>query len=726
MSDITTPSARPSSETNNPLLAFHDLPRFDIIRPEHAEPAIRHILAEADEQLTQLESGHLPTWDGLMAPLYRLGEPLDFAWGLVHHYLGVLNDPAWRTAQEALQPQVVAFSLRVRQSEPLYRGMKSLRDGANGATLSGPRRRILDAAILGAELGGIGLAPAERQRFNAIQTRLAECSTRFSNNLLDATKAFTHLLTAPSDVEGLPPSLRQVMAQGARQAGHPTASPETGPWRLSLEQSVLMPFLQYSARRDLRELLYRAHITRASSGDGNNAPLVAEILNLRRDMARLLGFRAYAEVSLARKMAPSVAAVDTLLADLAAAARPHALRDLADLQTFADAHGGPPEPLRHWDIAYWAERMRASLFDFSDEDLRPYFQFPHVLDGLFALTRRLFNVSIVTVPTTAPAPVPDREGRVPPRPSPRTEPPIPVWHPDVRVFRIHDHAGAPLATFFLDPYSRPETKRGGAWMDPVLPRNGVRPGPPRLPLAYLVCNQTVPVDGKPSLMTFSEVETLFHEFGHGLQHLLTTVDEPDAAGLNNIEWDAVELASQFMENWCYDRGTLKGLSRHVDSGEPLPDALFEKITRARRFRAGSDVLRQVLFAMSDMELHARHQPGGAESAEDAHRRIAAAIAILQPLPEDRTLCGFAHIFAGGYAAGYYSYKWAEVLAADAFAAFEEAGLDNPAALAPVATRFRNTILALGGGAHPAEVFRAFRGRDPSPNALLMQYGLTDG
>jgi len=421
-----------------------------------------------------------------------------------------------------------------------------------------------------------------------------------------------------------------------------------------------------------------------------------QILRLRREMAGLLGYASYAEVSLASKMAPGVDAVERLLEELRAASWEAALRDLDDLRALAREAGAPEaDDLRNWDVAFWAERLRERRYAYSDEQLRPYFPLPRVLDGLFALAERLFGVRVRAADGEAP-----------------------VWHPDVRFFRIADPDGAPRAAFYLDPYSRPAEKRGGAWMDECVGR-----APGRLPIAYLICNQVPPVGDKPSCMTYDELHTLFHEFGHGLQHMLTTVERPLAAGIRNVEWDAVELPSQFMENWCYHRDTLLGLSRHVETGERLPEELFQKLRAARTFRAGSDMLRQLYFAFMDLELHHRWTPESGESPFDVQRRIAARTTVIPPLPEDRFLCGFSHIFAGGYAAGYYSYKWAEVLSADAFGAFEDAGLDDPAAVAATGRRFRDTVLALGGSRHPMEVFRAFRGREPSTQALLRQAGL---
>jgi oligopeptidase A len=686
---------------DNPLFHSDELPRFDAVAVDQIVPAVQTLIERQDQARTALEGSLSPSWDGLAAPLSALGEPLGYAWNVVHHLLSVRNSPALREAQEAVQPEVVGASLRLGQSRPLYDGFLALRKST--ANLDPAQRRIVDTAIREAELAGVGLDGAARQRFQEIEAEMAEASTRFANNVLDATKAFALVLASPEEVDGLPESLLAAAAQSARGTGEAAlagATPDKGPWRITLEAPLLIPFMEHSRRRDLREQLYRAQITRASSGALDNQPLLLQILRLRQEQATLLGYRSYAEMNLVRKMARKVDAVEKLLDDLRRASRPRAERDLAELTEFARAESGEPAlSLRHWDIAFWAERLREKRYSYSEEALRPYFPLPAVLDGLFALARRLFGVVIRPADGEAP-----------------------VWNPDVRFFRVSDESGAPIAAFYLDAYSRPAEKRGGAWVSGCLERRKRPDGSVRLPVAHVVCNQTPPVDGAPSLMTFGEVETLFHEFGHALQHMLTRVDYPDAAGTNNIEWDAVELPSQFMENWCYHRPTLLEFARHHQTGAPLPADLFDRIAAARTYRAGSLFLRQLHFATLDLELHHRFDPGRDDVAALV-ARVAAQNTVLAPLPEDRFLCSFTHIFAGGYAAGYYSYKWAEVLSADAFGAFEEAGLENPAALAATGRRFRDTVLALGGSRPPAEVFEAFRGRGPSVEPLLRQNGL---
>ena len=758
----------PGATNDNPLLAPPGFPPFDRIRPEHVVPGVQAVLAELEARFEQLEAEARPEWAAIMEPMERIADALGFHWGVPSHLMSVRNSPELRAAHEEVQPRVVEFSMKLAQSQTVFQNLKTLQEAGDGAELDTTRRRIVDCHVRDAQLSGVGLEGQARERFNAIQLDLAELATKFSNNVLDATKAFALTLRAEDDVAGLPPSLRQLAAQAARAAGEEGATEGHGPWRITLDGPSYQPFMKHSPRRDLREALYRAQITRASSGELDNTPLLERILVLRKELAGLLGYATFAEVSLATKMAPDVAAVDRLLEDLRLHAHGAARRDLDELRALARERGAPEAgDFQLWDAPYWSEELRRARFDFSDEELRPYFQLPRVLDGLFALTARLFGVRVVAA-----------DGQVP------------TWHPDVRFFRVEEdldesdesHAERglspaadaergrsaaadaerglspaavaqrglsaaasavrcsgrgdgprpsgrrPIAWFYLDPYSRPAEKRGGAWMNAFLSRSRLLAGAGedvRAPVAVLVCNGTPPVDGRPSLMTFDEVHTLFHEFGHGLQHMLTTVDESMAAGVENVEWDAVELASQFMENWCYQRETLIGLSAHVETGAPLSDEVFEKILAAKNFQIGSRMLRQICFGMTDMELHARFVPGGAESPLDVRRRIAARTSVLAPPAEDRFLNAFGHVFAGGYAAGYFSYYWAEVLSADAFAAFEEAGLDDTAAVRATGRRYRDTVLALGGSRPAMEVFRAFRGREPSTAALLRHSGFTD-
>ncbi|MCC6623438.1 MAG: M3 family metallopeptidase [Deltaproteobacteria bacterium] len=694
--------------SENPLLAWGEIPDFAAITPEHVVPAVRETLARSAAALEALEAeaAALSATD-LLHRLEALEDRLGWTWGLANHLNSVRTSDALRQAITLVQPEVVTFHSRLGQSQPLYRAYRAIADGPGFAALDPAARRVVTLAIRAAEHAGVGLDGEARERFNTNQQRLAQLGMEFGDTVLDATKAWSLLVTDPADVGGLPESLRALLAQQAQAAGHEGATSEAGPWRLTLDGPVVMPFLEHADARALRETVYRAYVGRAGpeTPELDNAPRILEMLALRREQARALGFATFAELSLAAKMAPSVEAVERLLGDLHAASRPAALRELDELTTFAQAHGHEGA-LALWDAAYWARRLREARFAYSDEDLRPYFPLDQVLSGLFGLVKRLFGVTIRR-----------RDGIV-------------GWHPDVSYHEVRDDAGEVIAGFYLDPYSRPADKRGGAWMNECRGRSRLaardtRPGQMRTPIAYLVCNQSPPVGDKPSLMTWSEVSTLFHELGHGLQHMLTKVELGPVAGINGVEWDAVELPSQFMENWLKHRPTLAGFARHYQTGETIPDALVDRVLAASTFRAGSAFLRQLYFARLDLELHHRYEAsaGGAPTIWEVQRRIAADNTVIAPLENDRFLCAFAHLFAGGYAAGYYSYKWAEVLSADAFSAFEEAGLDDEARLTEVGHRFRDTVLALGGSVPPMEVYTTFRGREPTTDALLRHNGL---
>ena len=695
------------------LLRGEGFPDFAAINAAAVRDGIPKLLQELHSRLDQLEEqlagssaasaaspGDTPSWHSLMEPLQSLGERLRWSWGVVNHLLGVCNNPELREAHQQQQAAVVAFSSRLAQSQTIYQALEALNNQTEG--LDACQRRILATELLGMRLRGVGLQGVEKQQFNQLTQELAEACTTYSNHVLDATAAWGLLLTSPEQLAGCPESLRQLLATAAREAGHPEATAEAGPWQLGLDYPRYGPFLQFSERRELREQLFRAAIGRAAQAPHNNQPLVEQILGLRQRKAALLGYGNWAEVSLAPKMAPSVASVEALLEQLRAPSLKVGRTELQDLQELAQRRGAPEaSQLRPWDISYWAEQWRQERFALDSEALRPWFPLPQVLEGLFELCQRLFDIRIEAADGQAP-----------------------IWHPDVRYFLVREASGGEqLASFYLDPYSRPGSKRGGAWMDECLGRWPQADGQTVLPVAYLVCNQSPPVGDTPSLMTFNEVETLFHEFGHGLQHMLTRVEHPEAAGINGVEWDAVELPSQFMENWCFDPPTLNGLARHWQSGEPLPEEELQKLLKARTFMAGSGTLRQVHLALTDLRLHAQWQPGSGQSPEQLRRQVAETTTLLPLLEEDSLLCSFSHIFAGGYAAGYYSYKWAEVLSADAFAAFEDAGLNDEAAVRRTGQRFRETVLSLGGSVPPEQVFEAFRGRPPSPDALLRHSGL---
>ena len=694
--------------SNSPLLAGSGLPAFQTINADQVSKDIPQLLSRLEAKLQALEQdlssaidadGPLH-WSQVMGPLQQIGESLRWSWGVVSHLNGVCNSPELREAHAAQQPEVVRLGNRLGQSRVIYQALCLLRDKP-AESLNPAQQRVLSAELLSMDQRGVGLDGDEQTAFNAASERLAQLSTQFGNHVLDATQSWTLRLSDPSDVDGLPQRALEALAAAAREAGDADATAESGPWLLGLDMPRYLPFLTHATNRQLRETVYKAHVSRASAGDLDNRGQIEEILTLRREQAERLGYAHWADLSLASKMAEDVPAVEALLEELRAAAYPAAQQELADLRACAQRHGAHEAgDLAPWDLPFWSEKLRKERFDLDQEALRPWFPLPQVLDGLFGLCKRLFKVDIRPADGEAP-----------------------IWHEDVRFFRVYAASGEAIAAFYLDPFSRPATKRGGAWMDECLGRRRLSDGSLVLPVAYLVCNQTPPVGDTPSLMSFEEVETLFHEFGHGLQHMLTTVDEPEAAGISNVEWDAVELPSQFMENWCLDHATLMGMARHWQTQDPLPETEFKKLQTSRTFNAGLATLRQIHFALTDLRLHSVWTPELEITPNAMRRDIAVTTTVMPPIPEDEFLCAFGHIFAGGYSAGYYSYKWAEVLSADAFAAFEEVGLDKEEDIQATGARFRDTVLSLGGSQSPADVFAAFRGRPASTEALIRHSGL---
>ncbi|KAL7231544.1 hypothetical protein ACSBR2_009733 [Camellia fascicularis] len=656
---------------DNPLLKDFVFPPFDSIEPNHVRPGIRALLKKLGSELVELEKTVEPSWPKLVEPLEKIMDRLVVVWGAVNHLKSVKDNPQLRSAIEEVQPERVEFGLKLGQSKPLYNAFKAIRESSDWEALSDARKRIIESSIKEAILSGVSLEDDKRNQFNKIQQELARLSQKFGENVLDATKKFEKLIIDKNEIEGLPATALGLAAQTAVSKGHENATAENGPWMITLDAPSFLSVMQHARNRALREEVYRAYLTRASSGDLDNTGIIDQILKLRLEKAKLLGYSNYAEVSMATKMA-TVDKAEELLEKLRSASWNAAVQDMEDLKQFCRTQGAPEaNDLSHWDISFWSERLRESKYEINEEELRPYFSLPKVMDGLFNLAKMLFGIDIEPADGLAP---------------------------------------------------------GGAWMDEVVARSRVfsRDGSsPRLPVAHMVCNQMPPVGDKPSLMTFREVETVFHEFGHALQHMLTKQDEGLVAGIRGIEWDAVELPSQFMENWCYHRDTLMGIAKHYETGESLPEDIYKKLLVARTYRAGSISLSQLRFSCLDLELHTKYVPGGSESIFDVDQRVSKRTQVIPPLPEDRFLCGFTHIFAGGYAAGYYSYKWAEVLSADAFSAFEDAGLNDEKAVKETGHRFRDTVLALGGGKAPLEVFVEFRGREPSPEALLRHNGLLE-
>jgi oligopeptidase A len=686
----------------NPLLDFSDLARFDAILPEHIAPAIDTLLAECRRAIARVtDPAVAPDWDTVVEPLDDATERLSRAWGAVAHMNAVVDSPALRDQYNANLPKLTAFWTELAQDERLYARYKALADRPDFAAWPAARRKVIGNELRDFRLGGAELEAAAKQRLRQVRERLAQLSTRFAENVLDATNAFALHLGAGdrAQLDGVPADALALYREAADAEG----GVHVGGYKVTLQYPSYAPIINYAHDRRLRERMYRAYVTRASEfgrPDWDNGAHIVEILKLRREQARLLGFASFADLSLVAKMARSPREVMDFLRDLARRARPHAERDLAELREFAGRELGLTD-LQPWDIGYASERLREARYAYSAQELKQYFPEPRVIDGLFRAIETLFSVRIA----------PDQ---------------APVWHPEARFYRITAAAdGRLIGQFYLDLYAR-EHKQGGAWQDDARARRGRATGV-QTPVSFLTCNFARPAGGQPALFTHDDVLTLFHEFGHGLHHLLTRVDEMAVAGIRGVEWDAVELPSQFMENFAWEWEVLQQLTAHVDSGAPLPRALFDKMIAAKNFQSGLQMLRQVEFALIDMRLHAELDPEHAGFADvlrlvdDVRREVA----VVHPPEWNRMITGFSHIFAGGYAAGYYSYKWAEVLSADCYAAFEEAAQAGGTSTldAAVGRRFLDCILAVGGSRPALESFTAFRGRAPAIDALLRHSGM---
>jgi oligopeptidase A len=691
-----------TTATNNPLLDFSGLPRFDAITFEYVTPAIDDLILRASAVVAQLEEPLEPvTWDNFVAPLEEATEKLGRAWGIVNHLNNVVDTPELRAAYNENQPKVTEFWTALAQNEALFAKYKALRASPAFAGLAPARQRIIENAVRDFRLGGAELPPSKKERFAAIQEQHAAVSTRFSENVLDATNDYKLIVEDEADLAGLPDDVKQAARAAAEKDG------KAG-WQFTLHFPSYFPILQFADKRALRETIYRASSTKASEmgtvfselEKWDNTANIATLLKLRDEEAKLLDYRNFAEVSLVPKMAQSPEHVIEFLEDLARRARPFAEKDLAELRTFARDELGIAT-LEAWDQAYASEKLRERRYAFSAQEVKEYFPETKVIDGLFKLVQGLFSVQIKA--DTAP-----------------------VWHPDVRFFRI-ERDGKLVGQFYLDLYAR-SGKGGGAWMDDARGRRLETGGAVQTPVAYLTCNFTPPatVDGQlqPSLFTHDEVTTLFHEFGHGLHHMLTQVDEIAVSGISGVEWDAVELPSQFMENFCWEWDVLQAMTAHVKTGEPLPRALYDKMLAAKNFQSGMQTLRQVEFSLVDMHLHYDYDPASARSVQELINEVRQKFSVMMPPAFNRFQHSFGHIFAGGYAAGYYSYKWAEVLSADAYAAFEEAVAAGGGALSEeTGKRFQQEILAVGGSRPALESFKAFRGREPNIDALLRHSGM---
>ena len=681
-----------NSLPDNPLLDFADLPLFDQIRPEHVAPAVDALLADADKALETVTAAEFPAeWLAISNVLDVSSERFSRSWGAVGHLNAVVDTPELRAAYNEAMPRVTAFWTRLGSDERLYAKYKAI----DASTLNPEQRQAHKNAVRNFVLGGAELQGAAKERFAVIQERQAELSQKFSENALDATDAFSHFTTL-DQLDGVPADVISAARAAAEADGQPG-------YKLTLKMPSYLPVMQFAKSSALRETLYRAYAIRASDlGDPafDNTELIREILALREEEAHLLGYANFGELSVVPKMAESATEVIHFLRDLGTKAKPYGQKDLADLRAFAASELGLVEP-QPWDWSYIGEKLKEARYAFSEQEVRQYFTAPKVLAGLFKIVETLFEVSI-------------------------RKDSAPVWHPDVEFFRI-ERAGQKVGQFYLDPSAR-AAKRGGAWMDDVRAR-WLRPddGVLQTPIAQLVCNFASGVDGKPALLTHDDVTTLFHEFGHGLQHLLTQVNERDVSGISGVEWDAVELPSQFMENFCWEWDVLQHMTSHVDTGAPLPRALFDKMTAAKNFQSGMQTLRQIEFSLFDMLLHtefeaASAQPGAVMALLTAVRTE---VAVMPSPPFSRSPNTFTHIFSGGYAAGYYSYKWAEVLSADAYAAFEESAGANGEPSVETGRKYREAILESGGSRPAMESFKAFRGRAPALEALLRHQGMAE-
>jgi len=680
--------------SNNPLLDFSGLPRFAEVRAEHVTPAVDYLLQHNREVVEQLLADKsTPGWDGFVLPLDDANEQVSRAWGQVSHLNAVMNSAELREVYNANLPKITQYYAELGQNQALYTKFKALHQSGEFDKLSSARKKIIENELRDFRLSGAELPDDKKERFLKIQEELSVITSRFSDNLLDATNDFSLLIEDTGELSGIPADDLQAAAEAAQAAG------KTG-WLFTLKAPSYMPVLQYAENRALREKLYIAYSQRASEfgkTEWDNSPLIIQILKLRTEEAKLLGYANYAELSLASKMANTPEQILKFLRELAQHARPLAEKDLAELREFARTQLVLND-LQSWDIAYASEKLRQQRYAYSDQEVKQYFPEDAVVLGMFNVVQKIYDLNLR--PSTAP-----------------------VWHESVRFFNVYDAGNELIGQFYMDLYAR-DSKRGGAWMDDAITRRRITPGlhmPAAIqtPVAYLNCNFAPPVGGKPALFTHDEVITLFHEFGHGLHHLLTEVEDMGVSGISGVEWDAVELPSQFMENFCWEWDVLSSMTRHVESGEKLPRSLYDKMLAAKNFQIGMQTLRQIEFSIFDMRLHSDFDAYGSRSVLELLDEVRKEVAVLIPPSYNRFANSFSHIFAGGYAAGYYSYKWAEVLSADAYSLFEEHGVLS----AEIGKRFRKEVLAVGGSRNAMESFIAFRGREPGIEALLRHNGL---
>lgn len=683
-----------SLQESNPLLEEHSLPPFENIAIEHIEPALQaridHVFAILDQQLAAIEQGEEPTWENVVAPFEEASDLLEQTWSPISHLNGVKNSDELRDVYQRCIEKLTEFGTAIDQHEPLYQAYKRLAASEGYEALSAPKKMVIEHALRDFTLAGVALPEEKKQRYGEIQKQLSALSNQFSNNVLDSTQAWYMQFDSADALAGLPDMAIAAAEQTAQQK-------ELSGYVITLDMPSYLAVMTYADDRHLRETIYRAFATRASENSElekqaqwDNTGVIQNILALRHELAELLGFENYAELSLATKMADTPQQVIEFLEDLAKKTRPYAEKDLQQLREYAKTTGGIEE-LAAWDTSYYSEKLRQEEYAVSQEELRPYFPAEKVLAGMFSVVNKLFGITINAVDDVA------------------------LYHPDVRFYSIEKN-NATIAYFYFDIYAR-DKKRGGAWMADCRTRR-LRNGNVQLPVAYLTCNFTPPVGDTPSLLTHQEVTTLFHEFGHGLHHMLTQMTDSAVSGINGVAWDAVELPSQFLENWCWQKSVIPLISGHYETGEALPDHLLEKMLAAKNFQSGMQMVRQIEFSLFDMQLHKDYQPNENYDVQAVLDAVREQVSILSPPSFNRFQNSFSHIFAGGYAAGYYSYKWAEVLSADAFSLFEENGIFDP----ETGEKFLQTILANGGSQTAMDLFVEFRGREPSVNALLKHSG----
>lgn len=675
----------------NPLLEKSDLPQFSKIKPEHIQPAIEQLIQECRKTTEQVLNQPNFSWENFCQPLAEVNERLSRAWSPVSHLNAVKNSPELREVYQACLPLLAEYGTWVGQHQGLYNAYLQLKNSAEFANYSQAQKKAIENSLRDFELSGISLPAEQQKRYGEIVTRLSELNSQFSNNVLDATMGWEKIVADENQLKGLPESALQAAKQSAQNKG-------VEGYRFTLEIPSYLPVMTYCENRQLREEMYRAFVTRASeqgpnAGKWDNSAVMEEILTLRVELAKLLGFEHYTDLSLATKMAENPQQVFDFLKNLAVRCKPQGEKELAELEEFCKTTENVTA-LEPWDITFYSEKQKQAQYSINDEELRPYFPEDRVLSGLFELIKRIFNIRTV-----------ERFG-------------VDTWHKDVRFFDLIDETDEVRGSFYLDLYAR-EHKRGGAWMDDCIGRKRKADGSLQKPVAYLTCNFNAPIGDQPALFTHDEVTTLFHEFGHGIHHMLTQIDIGEVAGINGVPWDAVELPSQFLENWCWEEQALAFISGHYQTGEPLPKEKLTQLLKAKNFQAAMFVLRQLEFGLFDFRLHHNYQPNKANQILDQLKSVKQQVAVIKGVEWARTPHSFSHIFAGGYAAGYYSYLWAEVLSADAYSRFEEEGIFNPI----TGKSFLDEILTRGGSEEPMELFKRFRGREPQLDALLRHKGI---